>query len=158
MSIWDVLSNQSNHTLWLISGLVFLGLGALVGDPGVAAIGFAAIITAIVALSVPSLSIQLMIWSILSIALAVILRGLVSRKPQPMRWQTEAEVTTMIPEGRTGEVSFEGTLWQAKCDSPHLQVLKGELVNVVGRQGNTLIVMPLIMDSSTSNQSYSNPK
>ncbi len=143
--IWDVLSDQSNHTLWLISGTVFLALGIVVGDPGIAAIGIAAIITAIAALSIPSLAIQLIIWSILSVALAIVLRGLVSRKPQSQQWQTEAEVTEIIPPGRTGEVAYEGTLWKAKCDIADLRIPKGELVNVVGRQGNTLIVIPLRM-------------
>lgn len=152
MSMWEALSGQSDHTLWLIVGIVFLGLGILVGEPGIAAIGLAAIITAIAALSVPSLSIQLIIWSILSLALAVVLRGLVSRKPQnDHQWQAEAEVTEAIPEGRTGEVAYEGTLWKAKCDIPDVRLPRGELVHVVGRRGNTLIVMPTrFIDSSVS--------
>ena len=150
MSIWDVLSDQSNHTLWLIGGVVFLGLGIFVGEPIIAAIGLAAITTAIVALSVPSLSLQLVSWCILSIALAVVLRGLVSQKPRALQWQTEAEVTEVIPEGRTGEVAYEGTLWKAKCNVPELWVSKGELVHVVGRQGNTLIVIPLSFVDSHS--------
>lgn len=143
MTIWDALSKQSNDTLWLIGGLVFLGLGIFIGEPGIAAIGLAAIITAIAALSVPSLAIQLIIWSILSVALAVVLRGLVSRKPRDYQQPTEAEVTEMIPAGRNGEVSYEGTLWKAKCSIPDLSIDQGELVHVVGRQGNTLIVMPV---------------
>ncbi|MEB3211668.1 MAG: NfeD family protein [Leptolyngbyaceae bacterium] len=143
MNLWDALSDQSPHRLWLIGGLIVLGIGMLVGEPGIASIGLAALITAILALSVPSLAIQLIVWSILSLALAIVLRGLVSQKPKPSQWQTEAEVTVMIPEGRVGEVAYEGTLWKAKCDIADLQIPQGELVNVIGRQGNTLIVMPV---------------
>jgi membrane protein implicated in regulation of membrane protease activity len=142
MNLWDALSEQSTHRLWLIGGLIVLGLGMLVGEPGIASIGLAALITAVLALTVPSIAIQLIVWSILSLALAVVLRGLVSNQPKPSQWQTEAEVTMMIPEGRVGEVAYEGTLWKAKCDIANLQVAEGELVYVVGRQGNTLIVMP----------------
>ncbi|MEM7770058.1 MAG: NfeD family protein [Cyanobacteria bacterium P01_E01_bin.6] len=151
MNLWDVLSQQSSHVLWLIGGVVFIGLGMLIGEPGIASIGLAAIITAVVALSVPSIAIQLLVWSVLSLALAIVLRGLVSQQPKPSQWQTEAEVTDVIPAGRIGEVSYEGTLWKARCDLPDLQVPKGELVHVVGRQGNTLIVMPMrLIDSSWS--------
>ncbi|MEL6223516.1 MAG: NfeD family protein [Cyanobacteria bacterium J06626_14] len=149
MNLWDVLSEQSPHRLWLISGLVVLGLGMLVGEPGIASIGLAALITAVLALSVPSISVQLIVWSILSLALAIVLRGLVGQKTKPSQWQTEAEVTMTIPEGRVGEVAYEGTLWKAKCDIADLQVSQGELVYVVGRQGNTLLVMPVRFMNST---------
>lgn len=144
MNVWELLSNQSTHTLWLMSGLFFLAMGMLVGEPSIAAIGLAAIITAIAALSVPSLSIQLIIWSILSVSLAVVMRGMVPREINEFRRQVEAEVTGFIPKNRAGEVAYEGSLWKAKCQIPDLEVPEGSLVHVVGRQGNTLIVLPTL--------------
>ncbi|NJO48693.1 MAG: hypothetical protein HC840_03525 [Leptolyngbyaceae cyanobacterium RM2_2_4] len=47
VDIIDLISGLETHTLWLLSGLVFLGLGMLVGEPSLAGLGIAAIITAI---------------------------------------------------------------------------------------------------------------
>lgn len=143
MDVWDLVIQQSSHTLWIIGGVAFLGLGLFVGEPSLAAIGLAAIITAIAALSVSSISIQLIIWSVLSVSLAVVMRGMVPQQETDFRRQVEAEVTSFIPRGRAGEVAFEGSLWKAKCQIPDLEVPEGEIVQVVGRQANTLIVLPL---------------
>ncbi len=143
MDVWGSMASQSSHTLWILGGISFLGLGLFVGEPSLAAIGLAAIITAIAALSVPSISIQLVIWSLLSVSLAVVMRGMVPQQETDFRRQVEAEVTGVIPPRRYGEVAFEGSLWKAKCQIPDLEIPEGEIVHVVGRQANTLIVLPL---------------
>lgn len=143
MDVWGSIASQSSHTLWILGGVAFLGLGLFVGEPSLAAIGLAAIITAIAALSVPSVSIQLILWSVLSVSLAVVMRGMVPQQETDFRRQVEAEVTDLIPPGRAGEVAFEGSLWKAKCQIPDVEVPAGEIVHVVGRQANTLIVLPL---------------
>ncbi|MGB3494786.1 MAG: NfeD family protein [Elainellaceae cyanobacterium] len=143
MNFEELFISQSSHTLWILGGVSLLGLGLFVGEPSLAAIGLAAIITAIAALSVPSISVQLIIWSILSVSLAVVMRGMVPQQATDFRRQVEAEVTGVIPPGRAGEVTFEGSLWKAKCQIPDLEVHEGEIVHVVGRQANTLIVLPL---------------
>jgi membrane protein implicated in regulation of membrane protease activity len=115
----------------------------LIVDPTLSALGISAIITAIASLSVNSLGIQLLIWGILSIALAVIFRGLVPRESKDLLPSVEAEVSQTIPKGGLGEVSYEGSYWSARCQISDISVDKGQIVHVVGRQGNTLIVLPV---------------
>jgi membrane protein implicated in regulation of membrane protease activity len=119
-----------------------LFLNLLVFEPTIAALGIAAIITAIAALSINSFGIQLLIWSILSVALAVILRGMVPRESHDLDPPTKAEVSVSIPRGGMGEVAYEGTLWSARCQVSDVAIAAGQTVYVVGRQDNTLLVMP----------------
>lgn len=119
-----------------------LFLNLLVFEPTIAALGIAAIITAIAALSINSFGIQLLIWSILSVALAVILRGMVPRESHDLDPPTKAEVSVSIPRGGLGEVAYEGTLWSARCQVSDVAIAAGQTVYVVGRQDNTLLVMP----------------
>jgi membrane protein implicated in regulation of membrane protease activity len=142
MNLVTLLQNQPAHILWLLVGLGFLGIAMLVAEPTVSALGIAALITAIAALTVPSLGIQLLIWGILSVSLSVVLRGLVPRESRDLRPPTEAEVSRTIPSGGTGEVSYEGSLWRARCQVSDVAIAVGQIVHVVGRQGNTLIVLP----------------
>ncbi|NEQ97149.1 MAG: NfeD family protein [Cyanothece sp. SIO2G6] len=138
----NFLSNQPNYNLWLFGGLVGLAFGMFIGEPGIAAIGLAAIITAIAAITIPQLSLQLIIWVILSLALAVVMRGMVPQESSELKPSTEAEVVIDIPPGYVGEVAYEGSLWRARCQVSDIAIPTGEQVQVVGRKGNTLIVIP----------------
>lgn len=140
MNLTQTISNI--HIFWLAGGFVFLGLGLVVGEPVMAALGIAAIITAIAALSVPSLILQLIIWGILSIALAIVLRGMVPKQSKDLRSNIDATVSETIPKGGLGVVSYEGAIWKARCQISDIAVTPGQTVHVVGRQGNTLIVLP----------------
>lgn len=142
MNLFQLFSDQPAHILWLLSGLVFLGMGMLVGEPTVAALGFAAFITAIAALSVPELATQLLIWGVLSVSLAVLMRGMVPRESRQLRHATEAEVVDIIPRNGFGHVIYEGSLWKARCQFSDVAIVVGHKVHVVGRDGNTLIVVP----------------
>lgn len=142
VSLPEMISSLPPHTLWLLAGLIFLGFGMLVGEPGIAALGIAAMITAIAALSIPVLGTQILLWGILSIALAVVMRGLVPKESLELKPSTEAAVSATIPSGGVGEVSYEGTLWTARCQISDVAIAKGQTVYVISRQGNTLIVLP----------------
>lgn len=136
-------STPSSFTIWMIAGFVFLLLGVSVGEPTAASLGVAAIITAIASLSVASTSIQVVLWGILAIALTVVLRGMVpmpSRDGQP---DTEAVVSEAIPRGGVGWVSYEGALWKARCQVSDVEIGRSQTVQVVGRHGLTLIVLPI---------------
>lgn len=133
---------QPAHVLWLLFGLGCLGVSLVAFEPTVAAFGLAAIITAIAAFSVPAFGVQLLIWGILSIALAVVMRGLVPKESKALKPPEEGEVSIAIPPGGEGEVSYEGTFWSARCQISDIAIPAGQMVQVVGRQGNTLIVMP----------------
>ncbi|MGJ3249727.1 MAG: NfeD family protein [Elainellaceae cyanobacterium] len=142
MNWQDLTTAQSEQALWLMGGLMFLMLGMLVGEPSIAAIGLAALITAIAALNIPSVAVQLLLWSILSISLAVVMRGMVPKQSAELQSNIEAEVSDTIPQGGTGEVAYQGSLWKARCQVSDMAIATGQAVYVLGRQGNTLIVLP----------------
>jgi membrane protein implicated in regulation of membrane protease activity len=139
----QLLANAPDHILWLVSGGVCLTLGMIVAEPTLSALGIAAVITAIAALSISQLGFQLLIWGILSVALALVFRGLVPGESRDLLPSREAKVSTAIPQGGTGEVSYEGSYWTARCQLTDLAIATGQMVHVVGRQGNTLIVLPI---------------
>lgn len=141
MDLAALIANQP-YALWLVLGLLFLVLGMIVGEPVVASLGLAALITAMAALTVTSIPTQVVIWGILSLALAVVLRGMVPKRAKDLNPNPEALVSETIPSGGVGLVSYEGALWKARCQVSDVTVTPGETVQVVGRQGLTLIVLP----------------
>lgn len=143
MNLLQLLSNQPAHLIWLLGGLLCLGLSLIVPEPSVAAFGFAAIVTAIAALTIPSVATQLLIWGTLAISLAVIMRGMVPQESKDLLPSAEAEVSIMIPGGGVGHVAYEGTTWKARCQISDVSIPVGQRVQVVGRQENTLIVLPV---------------
>jgi membrane protein implicated in regulation of membrane protease activity len=70
------------------------------------------------------------------------MRGMVPKESSDLRPSTEAEVVIDIPPGYAGEVAYEGSLWKARCQVSDIAIPTGEQVHVVGRRGNTLIVIP----------------
>lgn len=142
MSLPELILNQPPHILWLLGGLLGLGLSLFIGEPSVAALGFAAILTAIAALSVSDLAIQMLLWGVLAIALALIMQGLVPTRTTELDSPQEADVSQAIPAGGEGEVAYEGSFWRARCQVSDLEIALGQRVHVVDRQGNTLIVLP----------------
>ena len=143
LQVAATVSSPSSFTIWMIAGFVFLLLGVSVGEPTAASLGIAAIITAIASLTVVSTSIQVVLWGILAIALTVVLRGMV---PMPSHYEqpdTEAVVSEAIPRGGVGWVSYEGALWKARCQISDVEIARSQTVQVVGRQGLTLIVLPV---------------
>lgn len=120
-----------------------------------ASLGIAALITAMAALTVTSISTQVVIWGVLSIALAVVLRGMVPKPAKGLNPSTEALVSETIPKGGVGVVSYDGTLWKARCQISDVTMSPGETVQVVGRQGLTLIVLPTTFPESDLDNYYS---
>ncbi|MBF2045881.1 NfeD family protein [Leptolyngbya sp. 7M] len=146
MNLLQVAANvpsPPSFNLWIILGFIFILLGVVVGEPTVASLGIAAIITAIAALSVSSVALQIVLWGILSIALTIVLRGMVPLPTKEELPDTEAVVSEMIPKGGVGWVSYEGALWKARCQVSDVSIASGQTVQVVGRHGLTLIVLPL---------------
>lgn len=142
MNLVDLIQSQPAYALWLITGLVFLGIAMLAFEPTIVALGFAAMITGIAAISVKDFSIQLLLWGVLSVSLAIVLRGLVPRQSKDLGPVTQASVSQPIPPGGVGEVTYEGSFWTARCQISDVAIAVGQIVQVVGRQGNTLIVLP----------------
>ena len=151
MTIQQLLITQPNSSLWLIGGLILLGISLLAPEPTLVAMGFAGLITALVSLSISSLAKQLLVWGILSAAITLILRGMTPRQSKALQHAQYAQVDTLIPPGGMGKVSYEGVLWNACCQISDVAIAPGEMVNVIGRQGNTLFVTPIssISDNRT---------
>jgi membrane protein implicated in regulation of membrane protease activity len=145
MNLYDWISSQPPSNLWLFSGLLGLLLGAFIGEPSILALAIAAIITAIVAITVPSFPIQLAIWVILAFCLAIIMRGMVPRESPDLKPPTQGEVSETILPGKMGHVFYEGTLWKARCQISDATLPVGTTVYIVERQGNTLVVLPEVM-------------
>lgn len=146
MNLLQVAANASNppgFTIWIILGFVCLLLGVAVGEPTAASLGIAAIITAIAALTVSSVPLQVVLWGILSIALTIVLRGMVPTPTKEAQPDTQAIVSETIPKGGVGWVSYEGALWKARCQISDVAIESGQTVHVVGRQGLTLVVLPV---------------
>jgi membrane protein implicated in regulation of membrane protease activity len=147
VNLTELMTDQP-YALWLALGFLFLLLGTLVGEPVVASLGIAALITAMAALTVPSVTTQIVIWGVLSIALAVVLRGMVPKQAKDLLPSTHAMVTETIPSGGSGLVSYNGALWKARCQISDITLAPGEAVQVVSRQGLTLIVLPTTFPES----------
>jgi len=122
--------------------MLCLGLGILIPEPSIPALGIAAIITAIAAIYVPFPLVQMILWGVLSLTLASLMRWLMPKEAKTLKHDTEAWVRTAIPPGGMGHVIYEGTLWQACCQLPDVAIASQQRVYVVGRERNTLLVIP----------------
>ncbi|WP_088890266.1 NfeD family protein [Leptolyngbya ohadii] len=72
--------------------------------------------TGIAALSVPDVVTQVILWGVLSIALIVVLRGMMPKASSDRDRIQEATVTETIPKGGIGMVIYEGALWRARSN------------------------------------------
>lgn len=132
------------YLLWLIGGLLTLLISTVAFEPTISALGIAAVITAIAALTVTNVPVQFLIWAIIAVILALIMRGMVpSETAAGLEEPEEAEVSVTIPRGGVGEVAYEGSYWSARCQVSDVAITAGQVVHVVGRQGNTLVVLPV---------------
>jgi membrane-bound ClpP family serine protease len=53
-----------------------------------------------------------------------------------------AIVTQTIEPGKSGQIKFQGSWWTSRCEQ-NIKLKHGEIVQVVGRQGLTLYVVPI---------------
>ncbi|MGC9504034.1 NfeD family protein [Baaleninema sp.] len=106
------------------------------------AMGTAALLVAVVSLVVPKLSVQIFLWMVFSLLLIWLVKRLLPKKtPYLIAESTEATTLTEIAPGQPGRVMFEGNSWQARCDGDWT-IPANRTAIVVGRKGNTLLVVP----------------
>lgn len=129
---------------WLIVGAVLCLMELFLPTAFVeATLGISALIVSAIALVVPYFTIQAGLWMVLSVLTTWGLKRFVPRgKPYALADSTEARTLTEIPSGKTGRVLYEGNSWQARCDASEVAIAADEQVIVVGRRGNTLLIMP----------------
>ncbi|MDY6781863.1 MAG: NfeD family protein [Cyanobacteriota bacterium] len=108
--------------------------------------GLGALLVAGVCLLVPGLpfTLQVALWLVFSVILVALSRRYLSpKRPTTIAGEdSQGETLTEIPPGKTGRVLYEGNSWRARCDLEDRAIGKGETVYIVGREGNTLIIMP----------------
>lgn len=109
-------------------------------------LGISALITALVALILPSLGLQILVWLTVATLLVVVSRRWVGRfqsSKQSFRDGSEGVTLTEILPGQSGRVLYEGNSWRAQGADEQIAIAAQQKVYIVGRQGNTLLILPL---------------
>ncbi|WP_228055376.1 NfeD family protein [Lusitaniella coriacea] len=106
--------------------------------------GIGALLVAGVSLFVPSFPLQVTLWLLFSTILIILSRRVFTpkRRTSNLGEDREGETLTEIQPGQAGRVLYEGSSWRAKCGDEEQFLVSGEPVYIIGREGNTLIVMP----------------
>ncbi|NCJ06934.1 NfeD family protein [Synechococcales cyanobacterium C] len=130
---------------WVALGAIFC-IAELVLPTGFSELtmGISAFIVAAISVVLPQFPIQVVLWLVLSVAIIVWLRRIQpSRSRSRLRDADEAETLTEILPGAKGRVLYEGTSWQARCQDEGVAIASQQRVYVVGREGTTLIILPM---------------
>ena len=106
--------------------------------------GVAALLVAVVSLFLPQYTLLMGLWLLFSTVLIIISRRLFTPKRKISITGDDSEATAIsgIPAGSAGRVLYEGNSWRAKCADETRDIAPSEPVYVVGKKGNTLIVLP----------------
>ena len=106
--------------------------------------GISALLVAGASLFVSSFPLQVSLWLLFSTILVILSRRAFTprRRPSQIDEDREGETLTEIQPGQAGRVLYEGNSWRAKCGDEQQFLVSGEPVYIIGREGNTLIVMP----------------
>lgn len=130
--------------IWLIVAIILFVMELVLPTAFMeATLGLSALIVAFLSFLIPSFSIQILLWMVLSVVVVFLLRRYQPKRVPPvLKEAAEAETITKIPAGEMGRVLYEGISWQARCDDPRLAIPEHQRVIIIGRQGTTLIVMP----------------
>lgn len=129
---------------WLIIGVVLCFMELFLPTAFVeATLGVSALAVSAAALVMPQFSLQVVLWMVLSVLATLGLKRFVPKStPYILAESTEARTLTAIPAGKTGRVLYEGNSWQARCEDTEAIIGADEAVIVIGRRGNTLLIMP----------------
>jgi membrane protein implicated in regulation of membrane protease activity len=137
------ISMDTFTLLWLGLGVLFCLMELFLPTAFVElAMGLASFAVALLSLVIPQLSIQIFFWMVFALVFLFSLKRFVPKKDSYLLAEaTEAQTLTSIEPGKTGRVLFEGNSWQARCEGDFLIPANSKAL-VVGRQGNTLLVLP----------------
>lgn len=135
---------MSLSLIWLLVGATLCLVELFVPTAFVLFVmGLSALAVALLATVIPSFGLQVFVWIVLSALTIAFSRRLTQQPTVPaMRDPIEAETLTEIPPNQAGRVLYKGNSWRACCDDRELMIPANQRVYVVGRQGNTLFVMP----------------
>ena len=130
---------------WILLGVALCVMELMVPTAFLeSALGVSAVVVGLLTMVLPlAFSWQVAVWMALSLLVFWALRRFAPRRQPPaLMDSTEARTITSIPPGRSGRVMYEGNSWPACCSDREVAIATNQTVIVVGRQGNTLIVMP----------------
>lgn len=129
--------------LWLGLGVLFCLMELFLPTAFVElAMGLASFAVALLSLVISQLPIQIFFWMVFALVFLFSLKRFVPKKDSYLLAEaTEAQTLTSIEPGKTGRVLFEGNSWQARCEGD-FSIPADSKALVVGRQGNTLLVLP----------------
>ncbi|MGF1481896.1 MAG: NfeD family protein [Cyanophyceae cyanobacterium] len=131
--------------LWLIAGMILCLMEFTIPTAFVEfMLGIAALLVAAISLFVPQFSVQVVLWIVLSTALIFLSRRFFTPKRRAVRADEDREGKTLteIYPGETGRILYEGNSWRAKCADEAMAIAPNQKVYIVGREGNTLVVLP----------------
>ncbi|MEM8614933.1 MAG: NfeD family protein [Cyanobacteria bacterium P01_H01_bin.105] len=130
---------------WILLGVALCVMELMIPTAFLeSALGVSAVVVGVVAMVLPmTFNWQVALWMVLSLLMFWALRRFAPRRQPPALMDaTEARTITLIPPGQSGRVMYEGNSWPACCSDREIAIATDQTVIVVGRQGNTLIVMP----------------
>ena len=131
--------------VWIIIGGILCSMELVFPTAFVSfMMGIAALLVAVVSLFLPQYTLLVGLWLLFSTALIIFSRRLFTPKRKISITGDDSEATAIggIPAGSAGRVLYEGNSWRAKCADETRDIAPSEPVYVVGKQGNTLIVLP----------------
>ncbi|MFM7323692.1 MAG: NfeD family protein, partial [Nodosilinea sp.] len=101
---------MSHVQIWLVVGAVFCVMELVLPTAFVeSTLGVSAFLVAMIALVIPSLTVQLVLWVLFSIVFILLLRRFAPQQtPYVLQSSTEARTLTRILPGETGRVLYEG--------------------------------------------------
>jgi membrane protein implicated in regulation of membrane protease activity len=130
---------------WAVFGIALCLIELLVPTAFIAVcMGVSALLVALVALGLPTWTgLQIALWMLLSIGLVIWgYRLNQQRSSRKIQESTTAEALTAMMPNQTGRVLYEGASWSAKCADGVESIAAQEKLQVVGREGNMLVVLP----------------
>lgn len=145
MAVPPSIDMLSSTVLWIVAGAILCLMEFFFPTAFIEfMMGVSALLVAAVSLVVPSFTVQVALWLLFSVLLVMLSRRFFSPKRSLSLSGDDrfGETLTAISPGSTGRVLYEGNSWRAKCGDEDCAIAPNEPVYIVGREGNTLIVMP----------------
>lgn len=134
---------QNTTTLWLIAGVILCFSEFIIPTEFILfLLGLAALLVGFIATVLPSFSLQVGLWLVISSLSVWLLKRWYTPPPRSLERgdDLEGETLTAILPGKTGRVRYEGNSWLARAADQNQEIAPQEKVYVIRREGNTLIV------------------
>ncbi len=133
--------------VWLVVGTSLCLLELVVPTALVAVfLGLGALVMSILALLLPPwVGLQVFLWLTCTAAVAWLGQRFLPKRSAIDFTHTEAQALTAISPSKVGRVLYEGASWRAKCGDGVSLITPDQQLHVIGREGTTLIVVPMYM-------------